>query len=206
MRFGVALLAGYGLGAVPFAYLMVRASTGQDMRLCGNGYVGARNAMAVAGRAVGLGALLLEALKGAAGYGVAMLLGGDTWVLLAAAFGVVSGHWFACWLRFRGGVGQADSTGFMIAMWPLPGLAGIAIFGLGRLLFRPFNVAYGLAALSYLAVGYWMFRSWQGVGLTLLLCALLLAKKLVDAPRQRRIKDGEHTSTTMKSRAHAQRH
>ena len=61
MRFGIALLAGYGLGAVPFAFLLVRASTGQDLRLCGNGNVGARNAIAVAGRTVGLGALLFDA-------------------------------------------------------------------------------------------------------------------------------------------------
>ena len=98
--------------------------------------------------------LLLDALKGAAAYGLALLLGGSLWALLAAALGMMLGHWFPCWLRFRGGVGQAPSTGFLIAMWPLPGLAGIALFGLGRLLFRPFNMAYGLAALGYLAVGY----------------------------------------------------
>jgi len=185
------------LGAAPFAYLLVRASTGRDLRFCGNGNVGARNAMAVAGRTVGLAVLLLDGLKGAAAYGLALLLGATTWVLLAAALGVVLGHWLPCWLRFRGGVGQAASTGFMIAMWPQPGLAGIALFGLGRLLFEPFNLAYGLAALGYLAVGYWLYRSWQGIGLGLLLLLLMLAKKLVDTPRQRRIIASEEKTPTL---------
>ena len=187
MRVAIALLAGYLLGAVPFAYLLVRVSTGRDLRVCGNGNVGARNAIAVAGRAVGLGVLLLDGLKGAAVYGLALLLGGSLWALLAAALGMMLGHWFPCWLRFRGGVGQAPSTGFLIAMWPLPGLAGVALFGLGRLLFRPFNMAYGLAAVGYLAVGYLRYTSWQGIGLSLMLLILMIAKKLADLPRQRRI-------------------
>ena len=187
MRIAIAALAGYLLGAIPFAYLVVRGVTGQDLRTSGNGNVGARNAIAVAGLKAGLGVLLLDGLKGAAAYGVALLLGGEFWVVTAAALGAVLGHWFPFWLRFRGGVGQAAISGFLVAMWPLPGLVGVALFGLGRLLFRLFNMAYALAALGYLAAAYWLYHDWHGLGLALALLAAMIAKKLADMPRQRRI-------------------
>lgn len=189
MRYLVlALVATYLLGSIPFPFLVVRRVTGLDLRHVGNGNVGARNAIRVAGPQSGILALLLDACKGAAAYAVGLLLSAEhPLALYAAAAGVLVGHWFPLWLRFRGGVGQAAVVGFLIAMWPLAGLVGVVIFLVARPLLRPFNVAFAVAAVAYLSVGWFRHGVLQGIILTLVFMALISTKKVLDMPRQKRI-------------------
>jgi len=57
-------LAGYLLGSIPFGYLIVRFTTGADVRGSGSGNIGATNVNRVAGAGAGLATLLLDMAKG----------------------------------------------------------------------------------------------------------------------------------------------
>lgn len=80
----------YLLGSLPSAYLVTRLFTGQDIRYAGNGNVGTRNTMQVAGRAAGLLTLALDAGKGAAAYWAARRWGQGTAAIHLAGAMVVS--------------------------------------------------------------------------------------------------------------------
>ncbi|MEI9974189.1 MAG: glycerol-3-phosphate acyltransferase [Ignavibacteriota bacterium] len=54
----------YVLGAIPFGYVLVKWTTGRDVRSGGSGNIGATNVMRTTGRAAGIGTLLLDVGKG----------------------------------------------------------------------------------------------------------------------------------------------
>ena len=54
-----------GIGSVPTAYLLVRATTGEDVRIKGSGNVGGTNALRTAGWKVGVAVTLIDMIKGA---------------------------------------------------------------------------------------------------------------------------------------------
>jgi hypothetical protein len=96
------------------------------------------------------------------------------------------------WLRGRGGIGQAAATGFLSAMWPLPALAGLAAFGLGRLAAPSFDLAYGLGAAVFFAATFWRGNTLPGGAFIVLLLVGTAVKHLIDRPRQRAIEGGAH--------------
>jgi glycerol-3-phosphate acyltransferase PlsY len=124
---GSALGVAYLFGSVPFSYLVAR-QRGVDVRAVGSGNVGATNVMRAAGRAAGITAFALDALKGTA----ACVLGGvlDPGGPLAAlaALAAVVGHIFPVWLRFRGGKGVSTALGAMAPLAPLAAGAAVATF------------------------------------------------------------------------------
>jgi len=56
----LALAAAYFIGAIPFGYLIVKWTTGADVRSSGSGNIGATNVLRTTGRAAGIVTLLLE--------------------------------------------------------------------------------------------------------------------------------------------------
>jgi glycerol-3-phosphate acyltransferase PlsY len=131
---GIALAAGYLCGSVPFAWILVRARTGTDLRRSGSGNVGATNAARVLGRgwfaplfaldaAKGAGAVLLAGLLPAAASGEAA-----GWVPVAGAAGAVLGHSFPAWLGFRGGKAVATGAGTLLALAPAAAAGGLLAF------------------------------------------------------------------------------
>src|SRR6266545_3076251 len=84
----LALLLAYLLGSIPFGYLIVKLSSGADIRKTGSGGTGATNVSRKAGKVAGVVTLALDALKGAAAVLVARWLTGEagtSWVVAAAA-------------------------------------------------------------------------------------------------------------------------
>jgi glycerol-3-phosphate acyltransferase PlsY len=132
MPFGLALLAGaYLIGSVPFSYMVARAFGVADVRRVGSGNVGATNVMRSAGKAAGLLAFLLDALKGAAAALAVSWLAPTSSVLPAlAALGAVIGHMYPLWLGFRGGKGVATGAGAFLALAPYPTLLALCAFAL----------------------------------------------------------------------------
>ena len=53
----LALVIAYLIGAIPFGYLLVRMTTGKDVRSSGSGNIGATNVLRTTGRAPTLGNL-----------------------------------------------------------------------------------------------------------------------------------------------------
>ena len=62
----LALALAFAIGSVPFSWLIARYRYGIDLRVAGDGNVGAGNLMALAGAVPGVAAILLDIAKGAA--------------------------------------------------------------------------------------------------------------------------------------------
>jgi len=156
----LALLVSYLLGAVPTAYLLVKRSTGRDVRTIGSGNVGATNAMRAAGKGIGVLVFVLDGMKGVVSAAVMprWLAGhGDPTLSLACGLAAVVGHDFSCFLRFEGGKGVATTMGVLLGSMPI--IAGIMVvswalvFGLTR-----YVSMASLAAAAAIPISQW----WTG--------------------------------------------
>ena len=124
---GLALLASYLAGSIPFGLIVVRALSGKDVREVGSGNIGATNVARAAGRGAAIGTLVLDAAKGLAPALLALRYAaplGTTWAGAACGVAAVLGHCFPVWLKFRGGKGVATGLGVALALAPLGALAG----------------------------------------------------------------------------------
>src|SRR5215468_1360642 len=127
----LALIIAYLLGSIPFGYLIVKLTSGADIREAGSGGTGATNVSRKAGKAAGVVTLALDAMKGAAAVLVARWLTGEagtSWIVAAAAALAVVGHCFPVWLKFKAGKGVATGLGVFLAIAPWATLAAVAVF------------------------------------------------------------------------------
>jgi len=163
----VSTAAGFLLGSVPFAWLVVRLCKGVDVRTVGSGNVGATNASrAFAGKGTQLAVFLLIYLLDAGKGFVAVLLVvlqaqpspvDDPWFrpelteMVAAGAAAVLGHVFTPWLGWRGGKGVATATGVMFALDWLVTLVALAVFCFFR--FTTDRVFLGSLALGFALAG-----------------------------------------------------
>ena len=114
-------LISYFIGSIPTAYIAVRRKSHIDIRSAGSGNVGTMNAYEVTGsRIVGIAVLFVDAAKGAGTILLTMQFLGLGEDAIALSFiGVVVGHCFPIWLKFKGGRGLATAAGGMlIVSWP----------------------------------------------------------------------------------------
>jgi glycerol-3-phosphate acyltransferase PlsY len=178
-------LTAYLVGSIPFAYLVGRWGNGIDLRLAGEGNVGARNVFHVVGPGWGITVFFLDATKGAA-VGLA-LRNLRPWQLAVGGVAVVVGHALPVWLGFLGGKGVATASGFFTALFPVAALlggvaAGAAFAGTRR--FLPTTVvAIVVALVSAAALGGSM-AAWA-IAVSLFVLAGL--KRALDEPRMRRV-------------------
>lgn len=129
--YAAALAIGYGLGSIPFGWIIAQLIGAGDVRKIGSGATGATNVLRTGNKPAAAATFLLDFAKGA----VAVLLMRLCWgaipgeaMTLPAAAGAILGHLFPVWLGFRGGKGVATFFGIMIALvWPA-GLIGGAIW------------------------------------------------------------------------------
>src|SRR5438105_9586694 len=120
----IAVVAAYLIGGIPFGYLIVKVTTGRDVRSLGSGNIGATNVLRTTGRAVAIVTLLLDILKGVAAVWLADRLTGHSALWMsAAALAVIFGHAYPVFLKFRGGKAVASFIGAFLYATPLPLLA-----------------------------------------------------------------------------------
>jgi acyl phosphate:glycerol-3-phosphate acyltransferase len=114
------IVLGYLLGAIPFGYLLVRATGGGDIRFKGSGNIGATNVARTSGWSVGIATLLLDAAKGFLAVRLTEhFSGGNVRFMMYAGLAAILGHVFPVWLRFEGGKGVATALGVFLAVcWP----------------------------------------------------------------------------------------
>ncbi|HLY19786.1 MAG TPA: glycerol-3-phosphate 1-O-acyltransferase PlsY [Bryobacteraceae bacterium] len=125
--FGLAIA--YLLGDIPFGYLLVKLTTGRDVRAAGSGNIGATNVLRTTGRAAGVATLLLDITKGyAAVWLEGRLSGGHIEWMSAAALAVMIGHSYPVFLHFRGGKAVAAFVGAYLCLTPLPLAATLLVF------------------------------------------------------------------------------
>jgi glycerol-3-phosphate acyltransferase PlsY len=129
----LAVVIAYLLGAIPFGYLVVRFSTGKDVRASGSGNIGATNVLRTTGRMQGVVTLVLDIAKGFAAVWIAAELtagapaSAPMWTS-ASALAVMAGHSFPVFLRFKGGKAVASFIGAFLYLTPEPMLAALVLF------------------------------------------------------------------------------
>jgi len=129
MTAAIGLAIAYLLGDIPFGYLLVKLTTGRDVRATGSGNIGATNVLRTTGRAAGVATLLLDMGKGyLAVWLEGRLTGGNVEWMSAAALAVMIGHSYPVFLRFRGGKAMAAFVGAYLCLAPLPLAATLVVF------------------------------------------------------------------------------
>lgn len=118
----------YLLGSVAFAVLLVRLSTGKDIRTEGSGNAGATNVLRAHGKGLGLAVAALDIAKGALAVWLVRLVTADPRYAAAAAFAAVLGHVFPLYYGFRGGKGVATAVGAFLVLAPWPTLVCVGVF------------------------------------------------------------------------------
>jgi glycerol-3-phosphate acyltransferase PlsY len=170
-RLGVLLLA-YLVGSIPFGLIIVKLSTGKDIRSVESGRTGGTNAMRAAGVWAGVATAVFDTLKGVSAvlFSHWLIPGSHIWMDVLAPFLSIIGHNYSAfliertengWLRFRGGAGGATCLGGSIGLW-FPSLFVIVpVCGL---------VYYfgGYASITTLSVALvstvvFAFRAWLGL-------------------------------------------
>ena len=138
METGLLLLVAAGaflLGSFPTAFVLVRKTSGKDLRTSGSGNIGALNAFEVSrSKSVGIAVLLIDLVKGALPVLAVLLFLGDAFVAGAFAYiAVVLGHNYSPWIGFKGGRGLAPALGASIAFNPAFLIIWIALWLVTRL-------------------------------------------------------------------------
>jgi glycerol-3-phosphate acyltransferase PlsY len=156
VRGALALLAAYLIGGIPFGLIVVKLTTGADVREHGSGNIGATNVLRTAGRKAGIITLVLDGLKGwFAVWLAAQLTGGSELWMSFAALAVLLGHAFSIFLRFKGGKAVASFVGAFAYLTPLPLLAVILIF-IGVTAWTRYLSLGSIAAAGLFPLACWM--------------------------------------------------
>lgn len=155
----LALVGGYLLGSIPFAYLVTQAFGLGDIRKVGSGNVGATNVLRTGNKLATALTLIGDVGKGV----VAVLIAKQYGELpgMAAALGAFAGHCFPIWLNFKGGKGIATCLGILAALsWPVALLAfGTWLFALaiGRISSLSALVAAVVSPIYMAFLGPWPY-------------------------------------------------
>ena len=152
----LALVIAYVLGAIPFGFLVVKFTSGKDVRAAGSGNIGATNVLRTTGRAAGVLTLALDIAKGFAAVWIAGLLtnGSPVWTSVAA-LAVMAGHAYPMFLRFEGGKAMAAFIGAFLYLTPVPMLAALVVFLAVAAGTRHVSAGSIVAAASF-PVGVWL--------------------------------------------------
>ena len=131
----VMMVVAYFCGSIPSGFLIIRATTGKDIRQHGSGNIGMANAYRVGGALPAIMVLLGDALKGAIPALIfrAFFGGGDNQTLTDIAtvligLAAIIGHDFPIFLRGHGGKGIATSLGVITALSPPVGLVAVVVW------------------------------------------------------------------------------
>ena len=112
-----ALVGGYLIGSIPFAYLVTKLLTGRDIRRLGTGNVGVMNTIRQAGFPAGMLVFSAEGAKGAAAFSLGRYVGnGDQRIVIICCIAALVGVNWSVFLGFSGGRGTTLSA-FMVALF-----------------------------------------------------------------------------------------
>lgn len=121
------ILLAYFFGSIPFGLLIVKLSTGKDLRQVASGRTGGTNAGRAAGTWAGVLTGIMDGLKGAAAVWVAQAVSpGNHWLHVIAPLAAILGHNYSVFmierddkgrLRLHGGAGGGPTVGGAIGLW-----------------------------------------------------------------------------------------
>ena len=182
----ILLLGAYLLGSIPTAYLLVRFSSGEDLRFLGNGNLGAKNAYESAGRLIGLFIAAIDIGKGFLAVSAARNFGFSNGIVLLAGACVVIGHDFSVFLGFQGGQGMAATVGVFGALFPQVTLFAFFVFLVMFALSNNWDLSCGIA-FFLLVAGLWITdQPTRQVLYSMILLPWIALKKLIQSWQARR--------------------
>lgn len=132
------IFLGYVIGSIPFGLILSLLFGYGDIRKIGSGNIGATNVLRTGNKKLALATLLLD--SGKAALPILLIFGGIPFYIKPHTFlsfiepyglfiiseifvvGVVVGHCFPIWLKFKGGKGVATALGGLLAAVPYAGL------------------------------------------------------------------------------------
>lgn len=176
MRFIAIITAGYLIGSLPVAYLVVRLLTGRDLRFLGTGNVGVMNSIHNAGLPAGMLVFLAEGAKAVSAVAVGRVLTArNDGAALCAVAALVGVNW-SIFLRFAGGRGSTLSAfvTLIVAPWVLLASAALwmTVYGARRDNFLATRVNIVCFPLLVLLITH----NWPLVGFAAAACAVLLIR------------------------------
>jgi glycerol-3-phosphate acyltransferase PlsY len=141
----LALALGYGLGSIPFGFILSLLAGKGDVRDIGSGSIGATNVLRTGSKPLAAATLVLDCLKATAAVLLAQhFIGPETGA--AAGAGALIGHLYPVGLKFRGGKGVATLLGVLIGLQFWPAVAIYAAVWLLLLLTIRISSVAGIAA------------------------------------------------------------
>jgi acyl phosphate:glycerol-3-phosphate acyltransferase len=195
------LVISYLAGSIPFGWIIVKISSGKDIRSIASGRTGGTNAWRAAGCLPGLLTATMDVLKGAATYFVvSWLCPEEYWLQVLSALFAVLGHNYSIFLlekdpdgklRLRGGAGGATVLGGAMSLWLpivvilLPVVA-LVYFIIGYASITTISIAFFSLAVfayrAYIGASPWYFTLYGFAALIIVIIAL--------KPNLERIKKG----------------
>lgn len=156
------LLGTYLIGSIPFAYIIVKAVKGIDIRTVGSGNAGATNVARVLGKWGFISVLVLDMLKGYIPIFVAYRCFGQETIVLLVTLAAVLGHTFTIFLSFKGGKGVATAAGAFFALVPFEMFIALGVFLMIFAITRMVSAASIIAATA-LFVSVLFFEKWNAL-------------------------------------------
>jgi glycerol-3-phosphate acyltransferase PlsY len=114
----VVLGGSYLIGSLPVGLLLVRLTTGKDVRKIGSGRIGGTNVLRAAGPWVALLSVLGDIAKGFLPVLLARAIVGTPLAEALAGLLAVIGHNYSIFIGFKGGAGTMTTGGGALALWP----------------------------------------------------------------------------------------
>jgi len=155
-RIVAAIIIGYILGSIPFAYIVGHLIKGVDIRETGGGNIGALNVYRNVGPVYGLAVLAADIGKGAMAVVIASWLDLTLPWICVAGFAAILGHNWPVFLKFKGGKGAATVLGVLLAFMPIP----LLIAGALVIIFIAItsNVRLALCAMVFTPLFAWLLE------------------------------------------------
>ena len=152
----VAIVIGYLLGSIPFAYITARLKRGIDIRQVGSGNVGALNVYREVGPVFGLAVLAADLAKGVLAVYIAQWLGISLMWTCVAGFAAVAGHNWPIFLGFRGGRGAITILGVLLPLVPIQFAIGLGIAVVVVMITS--NIRLGIIGIASIPLTVWLFN------------------------------------------------
>lgn len=181
------LLGAYFLGAVPTAYVIVRLATGEDIRLLGNGNVGAKNTYGSVSKTMGFAVAGVDIFKGWLVINLARQFEFNDGIVLLAGAALVIGHDFSVFLNFQGGQGMAVTLGVFLALFPQITLGAFLGFLIFLALTKHWDLSCGLG-FFLLVLSLWITgKPNQQILFAMLLLPWIALSKMIQNRQKRRL-------------------
>jgi acyl phosphate:glycerol-3-phosphate acyltransferase len=162
-------LSGSWLGALTVCRL---AGVG-DPRQAGSRNPGFSNVLRLHGRRLALLTLLVDAAKGMPVPGLALWLGLPPWAQGLVGLGVLLGHAYPVWHRFRGGKGVASAFGVMLVLMPPVALACAVVWTVLAWRVRTAAIASLTSATLAPLASFWLAPDYVAVVIAFALLVLV---------------------------------